>query len=902
MDRMERARSGAGMFGGQSFSSAHEQPIAALFPSDPGQSTRELKMFAHIIRRRPASYIGKLSIAVLCSFPLTCTAQDASICKGPASLEQRLVSHPSPGDYEALGAWYATQRQFSCAAAAFESAIRLDPNSWQSHYDLGIALLSSGKINRAANELRTASGLKPGSAQILLPLGAALSELNRQDEAIDAFRSVLKMDPQSVKALDGLTKALIAENRYIAAIAELKNAPLDEVLQLNLAVAYSKNGNTDDALQTVLAIVKEHPDYAQAHFNLGVIYTQQDRFSEAAQAFQEALRLDPSDDVTRLTYVKTLVVLAQFESAAPIIRDYLHRHSHDFDALYFAGVVEKGLGNNAEAEKALRQAVAIDPNHFDARYNLGFVLAHLGRPAEARTQLEAALKLSPDSSKARFQLASVLRALGLKDEATKELNVFQQEKQEGMKQTSAVVKASEANQDLQSGDPQKAVALYRDSIAEDPGNARTYYNLALALDRIPDYAGEREALEKALSLDAKLAPPHNQLGLIELQANQGDEAEKQFKEAIALDPQYAEAQNNLGVLYGQLGKSAEAEQLFLQATENNPQYGQAFANLGLILASESRYADAGRMLANAVQLDPKNTGALSAYGMVLVRLNRATEALALFRKVTELDPQSPGAHLNLGIALADQNNLDGAVEEFSEAVRLDPNKAVAHYNKGRALLDLRRNRDAKPELEAATRLDPDSADAWYLLGLIARQAGDSSEAIPLFEKALALKPDDAQALFMLGQELARKGDEAGAIVRWRKAIELRPQYDEAYYSLSRLLMKSDPEEAKRLQNRFNDMKEQQHIMDRAQMLGNFALTSADAHDWPQAVAQLKEAIETCGKCSALPQLHKDLGLIYCHSADFKNGKTELLEAQKLSPDDEDVKKALQLLEPSRKPQ
>ena len=859
-------------------------------------------MSGHINRRKPASRILVLSFAVLCGFPLTTMALDASICKGPASLEQTLAAHPSPGAYEALGTWFATQRQFSCAATAFESATRLDPNSWQSHYDLGIALLSSGKFSRAAAELQNASGLKPGSEQILLPLGAALSDMNQQDEAIKVFNSDLKINPQSVKALDGLTKSLIAEKRYTAAIAELKNAPLDEVLQLNLAVAYSKNGDTDDALKTVSAIVKEHPDYAQAQFNLGVIYTQQDRFGEAAQAFQEALRLDPSNDVTRLTYVKTLVVLAQFETAAPIIRDYLRRHPHDFDALYFAGVVEKGLGNNLEAERALRQAVAIDPNHFDVRYNLGFVLAHLGRPEEAKSQLEAALKLSPDSSKARFQLASVLRALGLKNEATKELNVFQQEKQEGMKQTSAVVKASQANQDLQSGDPQGAVALYRSSIAEDPGNARTYYNLALALDRIPDYVGEREALEKALSLDAKLAPPHNQLGLVDLQGNQGADAEKQFKEAIALDPQYAEAQNNLGVLYGQLGKSAEAERLFRQAAENNPQYGQAFANLGLILASEARYADAGQALAGAVQLDPKNTGALSAYGMVLVRLNRASEALTLFRKVTELDPKSPGAHLNLGIALADQNNLDGAVEEFSEAVRLDPNNAIAHYNKGRALLDLRRNPDAKPELEAATHLDPGSADSWYLLGLIARQAGDFEEAISLFEKALASNPDDAQALFMLGQELVRKGDEAGAIKRWRKAIELSPQYDEAYYSLSRLLMKSDPEEANRLQKRFEGMREQQHIMDRAQMLGNFALTSADAHDWPQAIAQLKEAIETCGKCSALPQLHKDLGLIYCHSGDFRNGKTELFEAQKLSPDDGDVKKAIRLLESARKTQ
>jgi Flp pilus assembly protein TadD len=91
-------------------------------------------------------------------------------------------------------------------------------------------------------------------------------------------------------------------------------------------------------------------------------------------------------------------------------------------------------------------------------------------------------------------------------------------------------------------------------------------------------------------------------------------------------------------------------------------------------------------------------------------------------------------------------------------------------------------------------------------------------------------------------------------------------------------------------------------MDRAQTLGNFALASADAHDWPQAIAHLKEALDVCGNCSALSHLHKDLGLIYCHSGDFKKGRVELLEAQKLSPGDEDVAKALRLLQAANKPQ
>jgi tetratricopeptide (TPR) repeat protein len=162
--------------------------------------------------------------------------------------------------------------------------------------------------------------------------------------------------------------------------------------------------------------------------------------------------------------------------------------------------------------------------------------------------------------------------------------------------------------------------------------------------------------------------------------------------------------------------------------------------------------------------------------------------------------------------------------------------------------------------------------------------------------AVQLKPNNADALYLLGQGLLRSGDHAGAIVQWRKAIEVRPDYSEALYNLSRVLAKSDPEEAKRLQNQFEKLQAQEHITDRAQTLGNFALASAAAHDWPQAIAQLKEGIKVCGDCDALPLLKKDIGLIYCRSGDLKAGRAELLEAQKLNTQDPEIEQALRFLE------
>ena len=108
--------------------------------------------------------------------------------------------------------------------------------------------------------------------------------------------------------------------------------------------------------------------------------------------------------------------------------------------------------------------------------------------------------------------------------------------------------------------------------------------------------------------------------------------------------------------------------------------------------------------------------------------------------------------------------------------------------------------------------------------------------------------------------MLHSGDRDGAIAQWRKVLEIKPDHGEALYNLSRQLARTDPQEAQQFQQRFDTLQAQKHIMDRAQTLGNFALSAAAAHDWPQAIAQLKEGLKVCGDCSALALLHKDLGL------------------------------------------
>ncbi len=827
-------------------------------------------------------------------------AQMPSACNGPAELEKVIATHPSSSVYDALGAYFGERQQLSCAIAAFEAAVHHDPNSWEARFNLSLALLQKHEPASAARELKVAVRLKPADPLGHIALGEALGELGQNESAVEEFKSALKTDPKSVPALDGLAKALIAQKRYSAAIAYLKDGPINPVLQDDLAVAYSSNGDVAQAVQLLTELVQKDPASADRHARLGIAYTQETQFRQAVDEFREALRLDPSNDVTRLSYVKALIVLAEFETALPEIQNYFQRKRHDFDALYLMGVVYRGLGNYAAAEGLLRQAIVLNPNHYDTRYNLGFVLAKLGKPQDALVHLEKAAELNPSSSEARFQLAAVLRSLGQEQRAREELEDFQKKKERSVKENVAGTKVNQANEYFQAGEYQRAADLYREAVAEDPGNARTYYDMALALDQLGKTSEEREALKKAISLDTNLARAHNQLGFLDMQAGQASEAEAELKTAISLEPGYAEGQNNLGVLYGQQGKNQEAEELFHKATENDPQYAQAFINLGLILAGESRFPEAEQQIRAALKISPENSQALTVLGMVLTRMKRGEEGVGYFQQVIKLDPKSSGAHLNLGIAYADEFNLEGALAEFSEAVNLDPNSAPAHYNKGRVLLDLRRYPEAKPELETAVHLEPQYAEPWYLLGLIEKAAGNAAAAVQALQKSAELDPKNPDTLFVLGQELLHNGDRAGAITQWRKVVETNPEHGEALYNLYRQLAQSDPDESKRYQARFEAVQAQKQIMDRAQTLGNFALASAAAHDWPQAISQLQEGIQVCGSCTALGQLHKDLGLIYLHSGDTKDGLRELLEAKKLMPVDPDVEKAIRIAQTARR--
>ena len=184
-------------------------------------------------------------------------ANGTAQCSGPPALESRLKANPVAENYASLGSWFADQKQFDCAADAFASASKLQPQSASLTYLWGLSLYSAGHDAAAVEPLEKARQLDPSDIRAHLALATIMDRLKRTADAEAEWRAALAIDPDSAIALDSLTQDLIDRKDYSSVIA-LLDKPGEErvrtpVQSLNLGVAYAGRVELDKAIKVLRA-------------------------------------------------------------------------------------------------------------------------------------------------------------------------------------------------------------------------------------------------------------------------------------------------------------------------------------------------------------------------------------------------------------------------------------------------------------------------------------------------------------------------------------------------------------------------------------------------------------------------------------------------------------------------
>ena len=234
---------------------------------------------------------------------------------------------------------------------------------------------------------------------------------------------------------------------------------------------------------------------------------------------------------------------------------------------------------------------------------------------------------------------------------------------------------------LRNDDYRSEWAIFRDTVAECPGNARARYNLGMilaGLNRPPEAIAEYEA---ALRLKPNYEEAHYNLG-IELAKIPGrlPDALSHFEAALRIKPDDAAAHNNLGIALAAIpGRSPDAIAHFEAALRIKPDYAEAHYNLGIELEKiPGRLPDAILEYEAALKINPGFVQAYYNLGNAWSEQGRYSAACEAYEEAVKLKPGYADGHVNLGLTLGIMGRLDEAITQFKTALQINPDDPSVH--------------------------------------------------------------------------------------------------------------------------------------------------------------------------------------------------------------------------------
>ncbi|MEE2637802.1 MAG: tetratricopeptide repeat protein [Acidobacteriota bacterium] len=155
-------------------------------------------------------------------------------------------------------------------------------------------------------------------------------------------------------------------------------------------------------------VLDADPDQRMVHDDAALLYLQFGQVAEAADHFEESVRLAPESAPAHYNLGTTLLQLgnldaagASFEHAIRLNPDYALAHNN-------LGALLRLQGRQADAVPHFRRALQIHPDDAQALYNLASALMMQGQLDEAIPLYRQALQVQPDAPEPLAELAGIL--------------------------------------------------------------------------------------------------------------------------------------------------------------------------------------------------------------------------------------------------------------------------------------------------------------------------------------------------------------------------------------------------------------------------------------------------------------------------------------------------------------
>ena len=213
------------------------------------------------------------------------------------------------------------------------------------------------------------------------------------------------------------------------------------------------------------------------------------------------------------------------------------------------------------------------------------------------------------------------------------------------------------------------------------------------------------------------APFYNNLGLVQEQSEDLDNAQHSYEQAIALDPNFPKSHYNLGNVFQKRSQLEQAIDEYQKAIHLKHDYALAYNNLGYVLHKMGLFCEAEISLRNCLKITPTSLDALTNMASVLCSLGNHQEAIILANQVLTLDPHNYEAYKYLCLSQYGMGEAEEAVNSCKKALIHQENKETF----------------------------------FTILGTIYESTGDKQEAAKYYRKSLNLSPDDGILHFKLSR-------------------------------------------------------------------------------------------------------------------------------------------------------
>jgi tetratricopeptide (TPR) repeat protein len=219
-----------------------------------------------------------------------------------AANEFELAAHADPSESNLFdwGSELLLHRTLGPAIEVFQDAARRYPASQRLAIGLGMALYAHGNYDDAVKSLLRAADLNPSDPSCYLFLSRAYdSSPSQADEVILRFRRFAELQPRNARAL----------YYYAMSLWKGKRAQ-DPTLDLSQIETLLKNSLTLD------------PKLAEAHLQLGNLYSDQSKYAEAIPEYVWALELNSDLADAHYRLGQAYVRIGQKESAQEQLQVY----------------------------------------------------------------------------------------------------------------------------------------------------------------------------------------------------------------------------------------------------------------------------------------------------------------------------------------------------------------------------------------------------------------------------------------------------------------------------------------------------------------------------------------------------------------------------------------------------